>query len=50
MSKYTNRRQDEHTARKERKPCPPKRMSKVGIPQQGDRPERVRLLPGEKRA
>ncbi len=33
-----------------RKPRPPKQVSKVGIPQIGDRPERVRLLPGEKRA
>lgn len=36
------------TNKQTRKPRPPKRLNKVGIPQQGDRPERVRLLPGER--
>lgn len=30
-----------------RKPRPPKRFNKVGIPQEGERRPRERLLPGE---
>ena len=37
----------EKLARKPRKPRPPKRFNKVGIPIEGERQERIRVLPGE---